>query len=182
MSADRLRRILRASPGTEAFFTAQRRAPFAAVIAAPHMAYWEVLTALPLLVPKPFPEFGVIFRPRIGEYVDAVKDLGLEAQAARFADVFNLAMWIGMIAVALCFVGTIGFVGLVGPHIARLLVGEQHRYFLPASTLCGALMLSLASIASKSLIPGLIVPIGIVTALVGVPAFMLLILGRRAAA
>lgn len=47
---------------------------------------------------------GVIFRPRIGEYVDAVKDLGLEAQAARFADVFNLAMWIGMIAVALCFV------------------------------------------------------------------------------
>ncbi len=47
---------------------------------------------------------GVIFRPRIGEYVDAVKDLGLEAQAARFADVFNLAMWIGFFAVALCFV------------------------------------------------------------------------------
>lgn len=47
---------------------------------------------------------GVIFRPRIGEYVDAVKDMGLEAQAARFADVFNLAMWIGFAAVALCFV------------------------------------------------------------------------------
>ena len=47
---------------------------------------------------------GVIFRPRIGEYVDAVKDAGLEAQASRFADVFNLAMWIGMVAVALCFV------------------------------------------------------------------------------
>lgn len=82
-------------------------------------------------------------------------------------------------AVALAFVGTIGFVGLVGPHIARLLVGEQHRFFLPASVLCGALMLSLASIASKSLIPGLLIPIGIVTALVGVPVLIGLILRRR---
>lgn len=47
---------------------------------------------------------GVIFRPRIGEYVDAARNLGLEAQAARFADVFNLAMWVGFLAVALCFV------------------------------------------------------------------------------
>ncbi len=71
LSADRLRRILRASPGTKAFFAAQRRAPFAAVIAAPHMAYWEVLTALPLLVPEPFPEFGVIFRPLDNPAADA---------------------------------------------------------------------------------------------------------------
>ncbi|WP_047394556.1 iron ABC transporter permease [Chitinibacter sp. ZOR0017] len=83
-------------------------------------------------------------------------------------------------AVALAFVGTIGFVGLVGPHIARLLVGEQHRYFLPASVLCGALMLSLASLASKALVPGLVIPIGIVTALVGVPVLIALILRRRA--
>lgn len=82
-------------------------------------------------------------------------------------------------AVALAFVGTIGFVGLVGPHIARLLVGEQHRFFLPASVLCGALMLSLASLASKSIIPGILIPIGIVTALVGVPVLILLILRRR---
>jgi len=47
---------------------------------------------------------GVIFRPRLGEYVDAVKDLGVEAQAARFADIFQLAMWVGCLAVALCFV------------------------------------------------------------------------------
>jgi PAT family beta-lactamase induction signal transducer AmpG len=47
---------------------------------------------------------GVIFRPKIGEYVDAVKDAGLQAQAARFADVFNLAMYIGFFAVALCVV------------------------------------------------------------------------------
>lgn len=47
---------------------------------------------------------GVIFRPRLGEYVDAVKDLGVSAQAARFADIFHLAMWVGFVAVALCFV------------------------------------------------------------------------------
>lgn len=47
---------------------------------------------------------GVIFRPRLGEYVDAVKDLGVEAQAARFADIFQLAMWVGCLAIALCFV------------------------------------------------------------------------------
>jgi hypothetical protein len=44
----------------------------------------------------------VIFRPKIGEYVDAVKDQGLPAQAQRFADVFIFSAWIGMFAVALC--------------------------------------------------------------------------------
>ncbi|MBX3749565.1 MAG: hypothetical protein KF897_05715 [Opitutaceae bacterium] len=71
LSPDRLRRILRASPGTEAFFAAQRRAPFATVVAAPHMAYWEAQTALPLVVPAPFPEFGVIFRPLDNPAADA---------------------------------------------------------------------------------------------------------------
>jgi len=47
---------------------------------------------------------GVIFRPRLGEYVDAVKNMGIDAQAMRFADIFHLAMWVGFFAVALCFV------------------------------------------------------------------------------
>lgn len=82
-------------------------------------------------------------------------------------------------ATALSFTGTIGFVGLVGPHIARMLLGEDHRYYLPGSALAGALMLSLASILSKSLIPGVVLPIGIITALVGVPLFMALVLRQR---
>ena len=84
-------------------------------------------------------------------------------------------------AAAVAFVGTIGFIGLVGPHIARLALGEDHRFYLPGSALAGALLLSLASIASKNLIPGLILPVGIVTALVGIPLFMTLILtqGRK---
>ncbi len=52
-------------------------------------------------------------------------------------------------AAAMAFVGTIGFVGLAGPHIARLLIGEDHRFFLPTSAMMGAAIMSLASVASK---------------------------------
>jgi iron complex transport system permease protein len=60
-----------------------------------------------------------------------------------------------------------------------MLVGEDQRYFLPASALAGGLLLSLTSIVSKSVVPGALVPIGIVTSLVGVPFFFSLILSRR---
>ena len=82
-------------------------------------------------------------------------------------------------ALSVAFVGPIGFIGLVAPHIARMLFGEDHRFYLPASALIGALVLSLASIASKNLIPGAIIPVGIVTSLVGVPFFLSIILRHR---
>ena len=85
----------------------------------------------------------------------------------------------GLASISVAFVGTIGFIGLVGPHIARMLVGEDQRFFLPASALAGALVLSAASVLSKAIVPGLILPIGVVTALVGVPFFFSLILGTR---
>ena len=79
---------------------------------------------------------------------------------------------------AVAFVGTIGFVGLVAPHIARMLVGEDQRHAMPASALIGALLLSAASVASKAIVPGTVFPIGIVTALIGVPFFAWLVLRR----
>jgi iron complex transport system permease protein len=82
-------------------------------------------------------------------------------------------------ATATAFVGTIGFIGLVGPHIARMLVGEDQRYFLPASAAAGAIILSVASTAAKGITPGVIYPIGIITALVGVPFFLGLVLSIR---
>ena len=82
-------------------------------------------------------------------------------------------------AVAVSFVGTIGFIGIVGPHIARMLVGEDQRYFLPLSAVCGMAILSLASIVSKMLVPGAMFPIGIVTAIIGVPFFFSLVLTRK---
>jgi iron complex transport system permease protein len=80
---------------------------------------------------------------------------------------------------AVCFVGTIGFIGLVGPHIARMLIGEDQRFFIPLSALCGALVLSLASILSKIIVPGFIFPIGIITSLIGVPFFFSLVVSKR---
>ncbi|MBO9479344.1 iron ABC transporter permease [Shimia sp. R11_0] len=82
-------------------------------------------------------------------------------------------------ATAVSFVGTVGFVGLVGPHIARLLVGEDQRFFVPLSALVGAVVLSLTSVISKSITPGIIYPIGIITSLIGVPVFISIILGTR---
>ena len=82
-------------------------------------------------------------------------------------------------ATAVSFVGTVGFVGLVGPHIARLLVGEDQRFFVPLAAIIGALVLSLTSLISKSITPGIIYPIGIITSLIGVPVFVSIILSTR---
>ena len=78
-------------------------------------------------------------------------------------------------------VGAIGFVGLVIPHTARLLVGVKHRRLLPASALLGAVFLIAADVMSRMLIPGQVLPIGVITALVGAPVFACILLkGRRA--
>lgn len=107
---------------------------------------------------------------------DHARSSGVAVERLRLVSLIRVCLLSGT---ALAFVGTIGFVGLVGPHIARLSLGEDHRFYLPASALAGALMLSGASILSKALVPGVVLPIGIVTALVGVPAFMALILHHQ---
>ena len=84
-------------------------------------------------------------------------------------------------ATAVAFSGIIGFVGLVGPHIARLIVGEDQRYFLPASMAVGGLVMVAAHVGSQIVNPGIAIPIGIVTSLIGVPFFLAIILGRRRA-
>lgn len=84
-----------------------------------------------------------------------------------------------MTATVISFVGTIGFIGLVAPHVARMLVGEDQRFFLPASMLCGAAFLSTASVLSKLINPGALFPIGIITSFIGVPFFFWIILSRR---
>jgi iron complex transport system permease protein len=76
---------------------------------------------------------------------------------------------------AVCFVGVIGFIGLAGPHIARILVGEDQRFFIPLSAVFGASILSAASVISKLASHGAMLPIGIVTGLIGVPFYFSLI-------
>lgn len=76
-------------------------------------------------------------------------------------------------------IGIVGFVGLVAPHIARMLVGEDQRFSIGVTAACGLLVMTIASIVSKIIIPGVILPIGMVTSLLGVPFFFWLVLGYR---
>lgn len=110
---------------------------------------------------------------RLGE--DRARSFGVDVARLRFVSLLRISL---LAATAVAFVGTIGFIGLVGPHIARLMIGEDHRFLLPASILTGAAVMSLASVVSKVIVPGVLVPVGIVTALIGVPIFLLLIFTR----
>ncbi|AWI84949.1 iron ABC transporter permease [Alloyangia pacifica] len=111
--------------------------------------------------------------------------LGADQAQGFGLDVAHLRRWtlvrVSLLAAAsVSMVGVIGFVGLAGPHIARMAVGEDHRFLLPASLFTGALLMSLASVASKLLVPGILLPVGIVTSLVGLPVFFALVLRREA--
>lgn len=81
-------------------------------------------------------------------------------------------------AIAVTAAGTIGFVGLVIPHLMRLLFGSLHRMVLPASAIGGGLLLMLADAASRSVIAPAELPVGVLTAMIGVPLFLWLLLKR----
>lgn len=111
---------------------------------------------------------------RMGE--SRATSLGVDVRRLRMKVLLLVAV---MTATATSFVGVIGFVGLVAPHLARMNVGEDQRFLLPMSMLCGALILSAASVLSKSIVPGALFPVGIVTAIVGVPFLLWLIFAPR---
>ena len=111
---------------------------------------------------------------RMGE--DKAAALGVNVNGLRLMVLAGVSL---LSAVAVSFVGAIAFVGLVGPHIARMIVGEDQRGFLPLSALAGALILSGTSIASKAITPGIVYPIGMITSLIGIPFFVSLILSQR---
>ncbi|WP_326533210.1 FecCD family ABC transporter permease [Pseudorhodoferax sp.] len=125
---------------------------------------------LVVVVPFSLLAAGRLTSLRLGE--DRARSFGVDVGRLRFLALLRVSL---LAATSVAFAGTIGFIGLVGPHMARLLLGEDHRFLLPASVLCGALIMSLASVASKTLVPGAIMPVGIVTAIVGVPVFLFLI-------
>ncbi|WP_244598227.1 FecCD family ABC transporter permease [Pseudohoeflea suaedae] len=84
-----------------------------------------------------------------------------------------------MTATMVSLVGSIGFVGLVIPHAMRFMVGPRHYRLVPAAALAGAVFLIAADVTSRVLIPSQVVPIGVVTALVGAPGFALILIRNR---
>lgn len=111
---------------------------------------------------------------RLGE--SSALSMGINIKRLQIIMLVMISLLSGL---SVAFVGAVGFVGLVGPHIARLLIGEDQRFFIPLSALLGALMLSCASIVSKIITPGILYPIGMITALIGVPIFVSILLTSK---
>jgi len=105
-----------------------------------------------------------------------VSSMGINVRGLRRNVILGVSV---LTATAVSFTGTIGFVGLVGPHVARMMVGEDQRFLLPMSALCGAGMVLTASIICKTLPFTSVLPIGVVTSMIGVPFFLYLIIRKR---
>ncbi len=134
------------------------------------------LIAGALLIAVPFTMLSAwkLTALRLGESRAAA--MGVDVPKLRAATLVVASL---LAATAVAFAGIIGFIGLVGPHVARILVGEDHRFFVPASMAAGAALLAAAHAVSITIVPGIAIPIGIITALVGVPFFVVLVLARR---
>ncbi|HAU38984.1 MAG TPA: iron ABC transporter, partial [Phycisphaerales bacterium] len=104
--------------------------------------------------------------------------MGLHVERAKKV-FFVLASLMTGATVAAC--GLIGFVGLIVPHSVRLAVGADHRRLVPASALAGAALLVLADAFARTAIAPLEIPIGVITALLGGPFFLILLKRRKSA-
>lgn len=104
-----------------------------------------------------------------------VQTLGVDPRRVR---TWLLALVSLFTALAVCFTGTIGFIGLVAPHICRMFLGSDNRYLLPASAMAGAMILLVSDCVAKNLTTGGL-PSGVITALIGGPVFMLLLYRQR---
>jgi iron complex transport system permease protein len=110
---------------------------------------------------------------------ERASQLGLETERFKRRALATGALLAGA---AVSVAGVIGFVGLITPHILRLLLGADHRRLLPASLVGGAALMVLADLAARTLLAPEEIPVGAVTALLGGPFFLYLLRRERRAA
>ena len=139
-------------------------------------SYMPIAAALPFIVVSMI-AFAVM--PRTLNLLS----LGSEAAAAKGVEVIRaqrLAFLSASLATgaAVSLGGPIGFIGIIVPHLVRLMVGSDHRLVLPAATLFGASFLVLCDLAARTLMSPLEIPVGVVTALIGGPFFLWLLVKR----
>ena len=107
---------------------------------------------------------------------DTAKSLGVNAERLML---LSMAVCSLSAAAAVSFAGIISFVGLIAPHMMRFFVGKDHRYLIPGSAVCGALLLILADAAAKLIAPPVILPIGAIMSFIGGPVFLSLLFRGR---
>ena len=141
-------------------------------------ATWPKIAAvLPLMLP------AFVAAPFLARSLNAMTlghteafHLGIDVQRVTRLAVFVIA---GAIGAAVAISGIIGFVGLIAPHLLRTLIGPDHRTLLPAAALFGGSLVVAADTAARTIVAPAELPIGILTALVGAPFFLWLLLRRR---
>ncbi len=141
-------------------------------------ASWPVVTIIlgallccaPLLMMRSW-DFNVM-----GAGDETAKSLGVNVKRTR---IITMVVSTLLVATIVCFTGTIGFIGLVAPHMTRLAIGGDNKYVLPVSGLLGGVILISADLVARRIIAPIILPVGAVTAFMGAPLFLYLIMRRK---
>ncbi len=107
---------------------------------------------------------------------ETAKALGVNTERLRLAGILFASL---ITSVSVAFLGIIGFVGLIAPHMMRRVVGADHRYLIPITAIFGGLLLLVADTISRTVLSPVVLPVGILTSFMGVPLFMYLILQKR---
>ncbi len=107
---------------------------------------------------------------------DIAATLGVSLKKLKY---ISLTLVTLIASISIAFSGVIGFIGLMSPHIARSLTGSDNRYLIIASSLIGGLVLLVADTVARTLISPREIPVGIITALIGVPIFMFILFNRQ---
>ena len=104
------------------------------------------------------------------------KTMGINVESLRFASLLIASV---ITAACVSFLGIIGFVGIICPHVTKKLLGQDHRVSIPASCLSGSLLLLMADTLSRCLGSGSALPVGAITSILGAPFFIAIIFGRK---
>ncbi len=107
---------------------------------------------------------------------DTAQSLGVSPYRLRLASLVLAAL---VSSVTTAFLGIIGFVGLIAPHMIRMIVGEDHRFLIPYSAMGGGLLLLISDALARTVMAPVILPVGIVTSFAGVPLFLYLLLTHK---
>ncbi|AEG13788.1 ABC-type transporter, integral membrane subunit [Desulfofundulus kuznetsovii DSM 6115] len=103
---------------------------------------------------------------------ETAKGLGVDVEKVRLAGMFVASL---VTAVTVSFLGIIGFIGLVGPHMMRRVLGNDHRFLIPASSVMGGLLLLASDTLARTIISPVVLPVGAITSFMGAPLFLYLL-------
>ena len=107
---------------------------------------------------------------------DVAKSIGIDVKRIRVLVLMCSSLLTGSV---IAFTGVIGFIGLVAPHMCRIIIGNDHRFLIPSSGLMGALVLLVADTVCRTVIQPAEIPVGILTSVIGVPFFLYLLIRKK---